>query len=208
MSYSTSFSQWWASGRDSAVEAQKAVLSFLPFFPASDEKRIATVNLVKLSGKNRVINELEIKRGDEPVERTLVMIHGYGAGLGLFYRYLFLNKDVLTCRNFDGLSSVPGTRLYALDLLGMGNSSRPHFHIKSKDPESKIDEAEAFFIDALEEWRKEKKIDKMVLLVHCSVRPRLIIGTFSWRISERQLLFEIPISCRETHPRLSRRRPQ
>jgi len=87
MSYSTSFSQWWASGRESAVEAQKAVLSFLPFFPRSDEKRTATVNLVKLSGKNRVINELEIRRGDEPVERTLVMLHGYGAGLGLFYRY-------------------------------------------------------------------------------------------------------------------------
>jgi len=154
MSYSTSFSQWWASGRDSAVEAQKAVLSFLPFFPKPDGKRTATVNLVKLSGKNRVINELEIRRGDEPVERTLVMLHGYGAGLGLFYR------------NFDGLSSVPGTRLYALDLLGMGNSSRPHFHIKAKDPEAKIDEAEAFFIDALEEWRKEKKIDKMVLMGH------------------------------------------
>ena len=87
MTYSKSFSQWWASGRSSAVEAQKAVLSFLPFFPSSDDKRVAKVNLVKLSGKNRVINELEITRGDEPVERTLVMVHGYGAGLGLFYRY-------------------------------------------------------------------------------------------------------------------------
>lgn len=71
------------------MEAQKAVLSFLPFFPFSnDDKRTARVNLVRLSGKNRVINELEITRGDEPVERTLVMLHGYGAGLGLFYRYL------------------------------------------------------------------------------------------------------------------------
>jgi len=77
----------------------------------------------------------------------------------------------LTGRNFDGLSSVPGTKLYALDLLGMGNSSRPPFHIKAKDPIGKIDEAEAFFIDALEEWRKERKIDKMVLLVHCPYYP-------------------------------------
>jgi cardiolipin-specific phospholipase len=56
----------------------------------------------------------------------------------------------------------------------MGNSSRPHFHIKAKDPVEKIDEAEAFFIDALEEWRKEKKIDKMVLLVHYPFRLNLI----------------------------------
>jgi len=55
--------------------------------------------------------------------------------------------------------------LYALDLLGMGNSSRPHFRVHSKDPIDKIDEAEAFFIDALEEWRQAKKIDKMTLMV-------------------------------------------
>ena len=63
------------------------------------------------------------------------------------------------------MSSVPGTRIYALDLLGMGNSSRPNFKVRSKDAIGRIDEAEAFFIDALEEWRKEKKIDKMILLV-------------------------------------------
>ena len=111
---------------------------------------------MQLSGKNRAINELEITREGEPVERTLVMLHGYGAGLGLFYR------------NFDVLSKVKGTKIYALDLLGMGNSSRPCFRIKAKDPIGKIDEAEAFFIDALEEWRKKKNIDKMTLLV-CSL---------------------------------------
>jgi cardiolipin-specific phospholipase len=90
MSYSKAFSQWWASNGSSAVEAQNAVLSFLPFFPVGkDDKRTARVNLVRLSGKNRVINELEITRGDEPVERNLVMLHGYGAGLGLFYRHVF-----------------------------------------------------------------------------------------------------------------------
>ena len=94
MTYSKSFSQWWASGRHSAVEAQNAVLSFLPFFPNSDEKRAARMNLVKLSGRNRVINELEIIRSDEPVERTLVMLHGYGAGLGLFYRYFFCYRGL------------------------------------------------------------------------------------------------------------------
>lgn len=153
MTYSKAFSLWWASDRHSATEAQKEVLSFLPFFPESDGKKVAKVNLVPLSGRNRAINEVEIIRKDEPVERTLVMLHGYGAGLGLFYR------------NFDGLSNVPGTRLYALDLLGMGNSGRPHFRVHSKDPVGRIDEAEGFFIDALEEWRKSKNIEKMTLLV-------------------------------------------
>jgi hypothetical protein len=90
----------------------------------------------------------------------------------------------------------------------MGNSSRPHFHIKAKDPVEKIDEAEAFFIDALEEWRKEKKIDKMVLLVRFPFRPNLIIGTFPWRIPQRELLSEIPIPRRQAHPRVSRRCPK
>ena len=88
MTYSKSFSQWWGSGRTSAVDAQHDVLSFLPFYPLSDEKRTATINLVKLDGKDRVINEFEITRNNEPIERTLVMLHGYGAGLGLFYRYI------------------------------------------------------------------------------------------------------------------------
>jgi hypothetical protein len=38
----------------------------------------------------------------------------------------------------------------------------------------KIDEAEAFFIDALEEWRKSKKIEKMTLMVlppHPGITP-------------------------------------
>ena len=68
MTYSNAFSQWWSSGRDSAREAQKAVLSFLPFYPEKDDKRIARVHLVHLSGKNRAINELEITRIGEPVK--------------------------------------------------------------------------------------------------------------------------------------------
>jgi cardiolipin-specific phospholipase len=88
MTYSKALSLWWGSDRNSATEAQKDVLSFLPFFPETDGKRVASVNMVHLSGRNRAINELEIIRKDEPVERTLVMLHGYGAGLALFYRYV------------------------------------------------------------------------------------------------------------------------
>ena len=111
-------------------------------------------NLVKLSGKNRALNEFSVERVGEEVEENLVMLHGYGAGLGFFYK------------NFEGLSRVKGWKLYALDMLGMGRSSRPPFKVHAKDQAGKITEAENWFIDALEEWRVLKKIDKFTLLGH------------------------------------------
>ncbi|KAI7251849.1 alpha/beta-hydrolase, partial [Hortaea werneckii] len=61
---------------------------------------------------------------------------------------------------------LPSWKLYALDLLGMGRSSRPPFKINAKDKEGKVREAESWFIDALEEWRIKKGIEKMTLLGH------------------------------------------
>ncbi|KAF2101445.1 alpha/beta-hydrolase [Rhizodiscina lignyota] len=111
-------------------------------------------NLVPLSGRNRALNEFSVERVDEEVENNLVMLHGYGAGLGFFYK------------NFEALSRAPGWKLYALDLLGMGRSTRPPFRIHAKDHNGKITEAENWFIDALEEWRQAKKIEKFTLLGH------------------------------------------
>jgi cardiolipin-specific phospholipase len=110
--------------------------------------------LVQLSGKDRALNEFSVERVGEEVEQNLVMLHGYGAGLGFFYK------------NFEGLSRQPGWKVYALDLLGMGRSSRPSFRIHAKDREGKIQEAENWFIDALEEWRIERKLERFTLLGH------------------------------------------
>lgn len=84
----------------------------------------------------------------------LTRLIGYGAGLGFFYK------------NFEGLSRVKGWKVYALDLLGMGRSTRPPFKVHAKDRQASITEAEDWFIDALEEWRVKKKIDKFTLLGH------------------------------------------
>ena len=110
--------------------------------------------LVKLGGKNRALNEFSVERVGEEAEQNLVMLHGYGAGLGFFYK------------NFEGLSRVNGWKIYALDLLGMGRSSRPTFRIHSKDRQQSITEAENWFIDALEEWRVQKNINRFTLLGH------------------------------------------
>ena len=111
-------------------------------------------NLVKLDGKNRALNEFSVERLGERNDQNLVMLHGYGAGLGLFYK------------NFEGLSRVPGWKVYALDLLGMGRSSRPAFKIHAKERQQSITEAENWFVDALEEWRLQRKIDKFTLFGH------------------------------------------
>lgn len=116
--------------------------------------RIWNSALVSLSGKNRAINEFSIEREGEPVDENLVILHGYGAGLGFFYK------------NFEGISRVPGWKIYALDMLGMGRSSRPTFKVHAKDQAGKIAEAEDWFIDALEEWRAIKKIEKFTLIGH------------------------------------------
>ncbi|KAI0022339.1 alpha/beta-hydrolase [Xylariomycetidae sp. FL0641] len=116
--------------------------------------RVWKSTMVELSGKNRGLNEFSVERVGEAVDDTLVMLHGYGAGLGFYYK------------NFESLSRAKGWKLYALDWLGMGNSRRPPFRVNAKDPKEKITEAENWFIDSLEEWRKIRKIDKFTILGH------------------------------------------
>lgn len=110
--------------------------------------------MVELDGKDRALNEFSVERIGEEADQHLVMLHGYGAGLGFFYK------------NFEPLSRLKGWQLHALDMLGMGRSTRPSFKIKAKDREEAIREAEAWFVDALEEWRIKRKIDRFTLLGH------------------------------------------
>ena len=191
LGYKDGFSQWWAGLSPAQTEHQ--VLSFVPYLQkppthtqtgsappsaatssmsvdqsSSKKARPVRTNsitdahgprqwhstLVQLAGKNRFLNEFSVERVGEETQNSLVMLHGYGAGLGFFYK------------NFDALSRLPHWKLYALDLLGMGRSSRPPFRIHAKEKESKIREAENWFIDALEEWRVKRGIDKMTLMGH------------------------------------------
>jgi cardiolipin-specific phospholipase len=114
-----------------------------------------TSTMVKLRGKNRALNEFSVERvGEPPAEDHLVIMHGYGAGLGFFYK------------NFEGLSRTRGWKLWALDLLGMGRSSRPPFVVRAREPRERIAEVEGWFVDALEEWRVQRGLDKFTLLGH------------------------------------------
>ncbi|KAF1953128.1 alpha/beta-hydrolase [Byssothecium circinans] len=155
-SFKESFSYWWA-GLSSEVSEQR-ILSSIPQVQqtpthdarAVDHKTIPTeisehcnrqwhLHRVKLHGKNCVLNEFSIER---------------------------LNEEVENNHNFEALSRAHGWRLYALDLPGMGRSSRPPFKISAKNPEGQVAEAEHWFIDAIEEWRVERKIERFTLLGH------------------------------------------
>ncbi|EEP81676.1 conserved hypothetical protein [Uncinocarpus reesii 1704] len=191
LGYKEGFSQWWAS--IPAAAAEHKVLSFIPYLQrppthtqtgkepatpteqpdpltAADHSQPGQVSensvndphgprkwrstMVELSGKNRELNEFSVERVGEKVENNLVVLHGYGAGLGFFYK------------NYEALSRAKGWQLYALDLLGMGRSTRPPFKIAAKKREEAITEAEDWFVDALEEWRVKRKIDRFTLLGH------------------------------------------
>lgn len=190
LGYKEGFTQWWSA--PTAAEAEHKVLSYIPYLqsppthtqtgsepptanPSSidlshDQVRPVAITtnsitdphgprtwhsqMVPLSGKHRALNEFSVERTGEEVDQNLVVLHGYGAGLGFFYK------------NFETLSRPKGWRLYALDMLGMGRSSRPPFKIHAKTKEAQISEAEDWFIDSLEEWRKKKNIEKMTLVGH------------------------------------------
>lgn len=157
LSYSESYAQWLK--RDDLQEAENEVLSCLPFYPQPDSTRRAKSLKVPI-GEDRYINEFEITRTvkSETVTDDVVVLHGYGAGLGFMYKI------------FDEISKEPGSRIHGLDLLGYGGSSRPTFRLEktrsSKDLLAQTLEAEDFFIDALEAWRKSKGLETFSMVAH------------------------------------------
>ena len=84
----------------------------------------------------------------EAASRTpIVLVHGFCGGVALWIH------------NIDELSESGQRPFHAFDLLGFGRSSRPLF---SADPIV----AETQFIESIEDWRREMKLEQMILLGH------------------------------------------
>lgn len=156
------FKQLWSKDySDSAVEGR--LLSYLPFFPSSDGKRVAKIIDTDL-GNGDYIHEFfveNIEKHDPSRALTttnsvkdIVLVHGYAASLGLFIE------------NFNDLTSIPGVRLHAIDLPGFGLSSRPKYPSFSNKTKEDIYQNEDWFIDRFEQWRKKRGIDRFILIGH------------------------------------------
>ncbi|KAF6762565.1 abhydrolase domain-containing protein 4 [Ephemerocybe angulata] len=167
-----SIRSWWLNvGQRQAEISEQRMWLRLPYFskyskPPSttpDAPISVTSSLVPLSKPKHYLNTLSIKSNDPDVSPSapspVVLLHGYGAGMGFFFR----NIPTLAWWAEQRRSSV-----YALDWLGMGRSARVPFTIKAKrdDIPGRVHEAESFFIDALEDWRQSMGLERMTLIGH------------------------------------------
>lgn len=148
--------QSWSSNYDD-LTIESRLLSQLPFYPESDGKRRASVINTDI-GNGQFIHEFyieNIEKDETPdICKEFVLVHGYAASLGLFID------------NFDLLSSIPGTKIHAIDILGFGLSSRPKFPNFPSSTKQDVYKVEDWFIDPLETWRKKRGIQKFVLMGH------------------------------------------
>ncbi|KAL9273120.1 putative 1-acylglycerol-3-phosphate O-acyltransferase [Drosera capensis] len=143
--------RWIPTSTDHIIAAEKRLLSLVRTPYLQEQVNIGSGPpgskirwFRSTSNEPRFINTVTFaSAADSP---TLVMVHGYGASQGFFFR------------NFDALASK--FRVIAMDQLGWGGSSRPDFTCKSTE------ETEAWFIDSFEEWRKAKNLSNFILLGH------------------------------------------
>lgn len=106
------------------------------------KSEVETAN-IKLPQSNHILWTITLNK--EKSNLPLVMVHGMGGGIGLWAQ----NLDVL----------AQNRPVYAFDLLGFGRSSRPKFGNTAERVENE-------FVESIEKWRQEMKLDKMILLGH------------------------------------------
>ncbi|KAL0323165.1 UNVERIFIED_CONTAM: putative 1-acylglycerol-3-phosphate O-acyltransferase [Sesamum angustifolium] len=134
--------RWKPTSTDHIIAAEKRLLSLVnkSGLTLGRVHRVQTRWFRSTSDEPRFINTVTFDSEEE--SPALVMVHGYGASQGFFFR------------NFDSLAKH--FKVIAIDQLGWGGSSRPDFTCKSTE------ETEAWFIESFEEWRKENNLSKFI----------------------------------------------
>lgn len=105
-------------------------------------KRSFKSYFVPISQQNRIQT---IETDSDSSRTPVLLLHGFAAGLGFWA----LNLDEISQKQ----------KIYAIDLLGFGRSSRPSFPPDSAD-------AEKFYVQSIEEWRERVGVKKFILLGH------------------------------------------
>ena len=168
-SLSSRFRSLWLPGSGTAQleAAERRVLSRVrvPFtqrlVPIGSEQFINTLHIAATqqrhadSGTATVVDETTPGLLPSSPAPPLVLLPGFGAGVGLWYG----NLSALS--SMPAAGSAPSTcDVYAVDLLGCGRSSRPNFTARTTE------QAEAFFVDSLDRWRAANGIERMCLAGH------------------------------------------
>lgn len=83
---------------------------------------------------------------DDKSKPVLVLVHGYASSSAAYFRCI---KELISTFH-----------IYSIDLYGMGASARPFYD------KADFDEAVAFFVEPMEEWRKELSLPSFVLAGH------------------------------------------
>jgi abhydrolase domain-containing protein 5 len=124
---------------------------------------------------NEYIWTYEFGDDDKP---KIVVIHGYGGSGMIFFKMFRSLKS-----NF---------KVYMIDLLGMGRSSRNEFTCKN------YEEWEHYFVNSIEKWRKAMKFDRINLIGHSF--GGFIASKYALHYSERieKLTLLSPWACEAT----------
>jgi len=126
--------------REAALRLEEKVLIMSGLHPGKD---VFIYDVPINYGGQNYIHTVECGRKNKDI---LILLHGYSGSLILFCPLL---KDL--SRRF---------RIFCIDFLGMGLSSRPDF--KCTNPERTIQ----YFVESCEKWRKAMKIKKYYLGGH------------------------------------------
>ncbi|CAL4104370.1 unnamed protein product, partial [Meganyctiphanes norvegica] len=134
-----SWFRWCPTSLTLLREAEKSLLNNLK--KSYQGKYVNVGNVVG----NSESNVWTVCMNKESPNTPMVLLHGFGSGVGLW------------CLNLDTLAS--DRPVYAVDILGFGRSSRPKFNT---DPL----EAEREFVASIDTWRKEMSLNKFILMGH------------------------------------------
>lgn len=132
--------------KDDLFQFQHNLLKVLPFYPEMDSLGRSSEVIKTYIDEKNYINEFVIYPNEETKANYdqanhLIMIHGYGSGLGLYIK----NYNDIPMDNWI---------VHSIDLLGYGCSSRPEFTPNT------FDKVEAWFHDSFQKWAELRQIPK------------------------------------------------
>lgn len=131
--------------RNNPLKFQNDLLSLLPFYPNPDKLGRSSEVLKIFIDDENYINEFVIYPANYNEShylqyKHLILVHGYGGGLGLFYK------------NFNQILQNENWIIHSIDLLGYGCSSRPTFTAQN------LSEVESWFHDSFQKWLTLKNL--------------------------------------------------